>query len=132
MDHKSRTPINKGNYSMDTKERELAFHSKLGSDWPKEYNEYRENWSYLAKNHIVSDYPLLVDIELSSISTKIHKMYISKKIFDIKQKKEPTHRQNSFSFKDLQDLSSLTIIRSINSIQKISLKRKLFFIVSIH
>lgn len=67
MDHNATTPINKGNYSMDTKERELAFHSKLGSDWPEGYREYRKNWSLLAKNHIVSDYPLLVDIELSSI-----------------------------------------------------------------
>ena len=60
-------PINKGNYSMDTAEREAVFERNRGFAWEKEYAEYRRNWSELPKHQIVSDYPLLVDIELSSL-----------------------------------------------------------------
>jgi len=60
-------PINKGNYSMDTAEREAAFEAARGAGWEAEYAEYRRNWSeYPARQH-VSEYPLLVDIELSSV-----------------------------------------------------------------
>ncbi len=60
-------PINKGNYSMDTAEREAVFEKNRGDGWEQEYAEYRRNWSEYAKNQQVSDYPLLVDIELSSL-----------------------------------------------------------------
>jgi radical SAM protein with 4Fe4S-binding SPASM domain len=60
-------PINKGNYSMDTPEREALFQENLGSAWPENYRAYRQNWEDYAKRQFVSDYPLLVDIELSSI-----------------------------------------------------------------
>lgn len=60
-------PINKGNYSMDTSEREARFESCRGAGWEKEYAEYRANWAKFATEQIVSDYPLLVDIELSSL-----------------------------------------------------------------
>lgn len=60
-------PINKGNYSMDTEERDLLFEKYKAEGWEKEYKEYRFKWIFNAKNKIVSDYPLLVDIELSSI-----------------------------------------------------------------
>lgn len=60
-------PINKGNYSMDTPEREARFEEYRGEGWAAEYAEYRRNWSEYAQKQYVSDYPLLVDIELSSI-----------------------------------------------------------------
>ncbi len=60
-------PINKGNYSMDTDEREAKFEANRGDGWEQEYAEYRKNWSDFPKQQYVSDYPLLVDIELSSI-----------------------------------------------------------------
>jgi len=60
-------PINKGNYSMDTAEREAQFERFRGETWETGYKEYRSEWSKLAKNQIVSDYPLLVDLELASI-----------------------------------------------------------------
>ncbi len=60
-------PINKGNYSMDTLEREKKFEEYRGQGWEKEYREYRDNWINYAKERVVSDYPLLVDIELSSV-----------------------------------------------------------------
>lgn len=60
-------PINKGNYSMDTPERESRFEACRGAGWEKEYAKYRDDWSRLATEQIVSDYPLLVDIELSSL-----------------------------------------------------------------
>lgn len=59
------TPINKGNYSLDTKERDELFHKKLG-DWDG-YLAYREAWVKFPSERIVPDYPLLVDIELSSL-----------------------------------------------------------------
>lgn len=52
---------------MDTEERLNLFEQYRGEGWGKEYSEYRNNWIKLPKKQIVSDYPLLVDIELSSI-----------------------------------------------------------------
>ena len=60
-------PINKGNYSMDTAEREAHFEHCRGNGWESEYAEYRSNWSDYPKKQHVSEYPLLVDIELSSL-----------------------------------------------------------------
>lgn len=60
-------PINKGNYSMDTPEREARFEACRASGWEHEYSSYRTDWVRLAKEQVVSDYPLLVDIELSSV-----------------------------------------------------------------
>jgi radical SAM protein with 4Fe4S-binding SPASM domain len=60
-------PINKGNYSMDTAEREAAFEKNLGEAWPEGYAAYRRAWSEYPSKQLISDYPLLVDIELASI-----------------------------------------------------------------
>lgn len=60
-------PINKGNYSMDTAEREAAFQKNLGEAWPAGYAEYRRAWSDYPSRQLISEYPLLVDIELASI-----------------------------------------------------------------
>ena len=61
------TIINKGNYSFETEEREEQFHKLKGEGWNKEYKEYRKNWERFSKNKFISDYPLLVDIELASV-----------------------------------------------------------------
>lgn len=60
-------PINKGNYSMDTPEREARFEQCRGKGWEEAYRQYRQSWSDLPQKQEVSDYPLLVDIELSSV-----------------------------------------------------------------
>jgi len=60
-------PINKGNYDMDTEERLKQFEAKRGLGWEKEYGEYRKNWSEFPQKQYVAAYPLLVDIELSSL-----------------------------------------------------------------
>ena len=60
-------PINKGNYSMDTPEREAQFQRNLGSGWEEGYAKYRGDWIAHAKNQVVADYPVLVDLELSSV-----------------------------------------------------------------
>lgn len=60
-------PINKGNYIMDTEERSRQFEINRGLGWEKEYKEYRENWVSYPETQYVSEYPLLVDIELSSL-----------------------------------------------------------------
>ena len=60
-------PINKGNYSMDTEERDFLFEKNKALGWEKEYFEYRKNWETYPKNLFVSEYPLLIDLELASI-----------------------------------------------------------------
>ena len=52
---------------MDPAEREALFEQYRGEGWQDEYSEYRKNWSEYPKKQYVSDYPLLVDIELASI-----------------------------------------------------------------
>jgi len=60
-------PINKGNYDMDTPERIKQFEERRALGWEQEYKEYRENWIKYPENQYVAEYPLLVDIELSTI-----------------------------------------------------------------
>lgn len=52
---------------MDTAERERQFEEYRGDGWEEEYADYRHNWTEYAQKQLVSDFPLLVDIELSSI-----------------------------------------------------------------
>lgn len=65
--NKPDVPINKGNYSMDTVERESLFERHRGYGWEEGYADYRSKWKRYAQEQYVSDYPLLVDIELSSL-----------------------------------------------------------------
>lgn len=60
-------PINKGNYTMETQEREQLFEQYRGEGWEEEYKKYRSDWVKNAKEQIVSEWPLLVDIETSSV-----------------------------------------------------------------
>lgn len=60
-------PINKGNYYMETKEREALFEQYRSEGWAEEYRKYREAWVENAKQQVVSEWPLLIDIELSSV-----------------------------------------------------------------
>lgn len=62
-----KTPINKGNYDMETPERLALFEKYRALGWEEEYQAYRRNWVEYAKNQCVSEYPLLVDIELSTV-----------------------------------------------------------------
>ena len=52
---------------METVEREWLFEQYRGEGWEEEYKEYRANWVKYAKEQIVSEWPLLVDIETSSV-----------------------------------------------------------------
>jgi len=68
MGIKKNIPINKGNYSsFETKSREELFDKFKSEGWEKEYIKYRNNWSKFPQEQIVSEYPLLVDIELASV-----------------------------------------------------------------
>lgn len=60
-------PINKGNYTMETPEREQRVQKILASGWEKEYQDYRRQWEENPKLKRVRDYPLLVDLELSTV-----------------------------------------------------------------
>lgn len=59
-------PINKGHFDLDTAERSAAFNEKLARGWESDYAEYRRLWVDLAKKRELRDYPLLIDLELSS------------------------------------------------------------------
>jgi radical SAM protein with 4Fe4S-binding SPASM domain len=61
------TIINKGNYTMEPPEREARFNTIKAEGWEDIYDQYRQNWHLYAKDRHVSDYPLLVDVELSSL-----------------------------------------------------------------
>jgi len=67
MKFKKDIPINKGNYSMDTEERYQQYEKNLSFGWEEGYKEYRSNWIKYPKSQHVSEYPLLVDLELASI-----------------------------------------------------------------
>jgi len=59
-------PINKGHFDLEPPDRLQAFSQKLSEGWENDYKEYRRLWNELPKRQIVRDYPLLVDLELSS------------------------------------------------------------------
>lgn len=63
----SYVPINKGQFTLETPEREAAFEEKRGFGHAEAYRQNRADWTRLAKEQIVSDYPLHVDIELASL-----------------------------------------------------------------
>ena len=54
----SNTPINKGNFILDTHERELLFKTKLAEGWEKSYAEYRSLWVSLAKKKKYKELPI--------------------------------------------------------------------------
>ena len=62
-----RVPINKGNYDLETEERKQEFEKNRAWGWEKEYTEYRKNWIEYPRNQYISEYPLNVDIELSTV-----------------------------------------------------------------
>lgn len=59
-------PVNKGHFDLETPERLAAFSKKLARGWESEYAEYRQRWNDYPNQRQVSDYPLLVDLEMSS------------------------------------------------------------------
>lgn len=60
-------PINKGNYDMDTEERIKRFELNRALGWETDYAKYRRNWSQYPNDQFVDEYPILVDVELSSL-----------------------------------------------------------------
>lgn len=52
---------------MEPPERVEQFDKYRSEGWEEEYIGYRKNWSEFAKNQIVSEYPLQVDVELSNV-----------------------------------------------------------------
>lgn len=60
-------PINKGQFTLETPEREADFERNRGFGCEGAYAENRRLWNDLAKQQTVSHYPLHVDLELASI-----------------------------------------------------------------
>lgn len=61
------TPINKGQFTLETPERVATFEAKRGHRHEAAYAENRRQWTTYAKAQQVSDYPLHVDLELASV-----------------------------------------------------------------
>ncbi len=66
-DDKRSVQLNKGHFSLDTEDRIEAFSKKLAMGWEQDYMEYRRLWADLPVKKTVREYPLLVDLELSSV-----------------------------------------------------------------
>ena len=65
--NKSYTPINKGQFTLETPERIEAFDKKRGFGVLEAFEENRKQWTEFPQIQFVAEYPLHVDIELSSI-----------------------------------------------------------------
>ncbi|CAM2812387.1 radical SAM/SPASM domain-containing protein [Campylobacter hyointestinalis] len=63
-------PINKGHFNLDTEDRVKEFSKKMAVGWEEnEYLTYRKEWEDFPKQKIIREYPLQVDLELSSACT---------------------------------------------------------------
>ncbi len=61
------TPVNKGHFDLDTKERVEEFGKKMSTGWDvNEYKKYRQEWFDFPQAKKIREYPLQVDLELSS------------------------------------------------------------------
>lgn len=67
MSEEKYIPINKGHFELDTPERIASFQERMALGWEEEYRLYRSFWNELPRKREVRDYPLLVDLELSSV-----------------------------------------------------------------
>lgn len=91
----------KGNYTLETPERELLFDKHRGEAWPKEYREYRDNWVKYPSEKYVADYPLCVDLELSTVCNLKCPMCYT--ILDEFKEKVPTKFMDFELFKKIID-----------------------------
>jgi sulfatase maturation enzyme AslB (radical SAM superfamily) len=63
----SNTPIDKGQVTLESRERIERFEQLRGFGVEPAYRENRRQWSDYPRRQIVSDYPLHVDIELAAV-----------------------------------------------------------------
>jgi radical SAM protein with 4Fe4S-binding SPASM domain len=63
----STIPINKGQFTLESPEREAAFERRRGHGCESSYAENRRLWTELPQQQQVSPFPLHVDLELASI-----------------------------------------------------------------
>jgi MoaA/NifB/PqqE/SkfB family radical SAM enzyme len=59
--------VNKGNYSLESAERDAAFEKRRGMGWEEAYKAYRLAWQQRPARKDAGEWPLLVDLELSSV-----------------------------------------------------------------
>lgn len=59
--------VNNVQQSIDSEEREMLFNQRRASGYERAYLQNRRDWYELPAKQIVSDFPLHVDIELSSV-----------------------------------------------------------------
>lgn len=66
-DPETYTPINKGQFTLETPERAAQFETNRGFGVDADYRENRRQWEEYPKQQYVSDFPVHVDIELASV-----------------------------------------------------------------
>lgn len=97
-------PINKGNYDMESKERLALFDQYRGEGWEKEYRAYRDAWEKNAKEQITGEYPLLVDLETSTVCNLHCPMcYTVSKAF--KDRIQPTLMKTELFYKIIDEIA---------------------------
>tara|TARA_X000000950_G_C13873820_1_gene644009 strand:+ start:229 stop:1344 length:1116 start_codon:yes stop_codon:yes gene_type:complete len=57
---------NKGHHTFDSKQRIESFYKTLSEEWEDDYKDYRKQWHENPEFKIIPDYPLCIDLELSS------------------------------------------------------------------
>ena len=91
----------KGNYTLEPLEREILFDKHRGEAWPEEYRKYRDNWVKFPAEKFVADYPLCVDLELSTVCNLKCPMCYT--ILDEFREKVPTKFMDFELFKKIID-----------------------------
>ena len=66
MSENNNAPVNKGHFNLEPEDRLLNYKKKLSKGWEEGYSEYRKQWNLLPETKEVSEWPLLVDLELAS------------------------------------------------------------------
>jgi hypothetical protein len=60
-------PINQGTYPWETPERKAWFEAFRGAGRELQYRQYRRNWFEYPQRQFIPEYPLLVDLEPSTL-----------------------------------------------------------------
>ncbi|MBF0479366.1 MAG: radical SAM protein [Candidatus Omnitrophica bacterium] len=97
-------PVNKGHFELETTERIESFRVKMSKGWEVDYHEYRRLWDELPQKGEVRDWPLLVDLELSSICNLLCPMCPTR-TEDFQKKRNKKFMETSLAKKIIDEVS---------------------------
>jgi radical SAM protein with 4Fe4S-binding SPASM domain len=97
-------PVNKGQFFLESEERIKEFEKKRSEGWGEDYFEYRKNWYKFPEKQFISEYPLHVDMELSTAcNLKCPMCYTISEQF--KQKKYKKFMEKELFYKVVDEIS---------------------------